>query len=427
MKILKRFGAILVNNLWLKVLAVITAFVVWVIVAQITNPVSTTTYSNVRVTLLGTDILESEGKVYQILNNSDVVKVTVRAPESVIGTLSADDISAVADLSQITENGTVPIIYTLDSAESIVADHSELQVVVEDKKTRYINIVYELVGSVGEGCVVGKVNLDRNRIEISGPESEVNRVAYAQVIIDLDGAVKSISADMEIVLYDSDGRKVESETIVKQTDYVTTTVTVLSTKTVPIYASVTGTPAPGYIYADEISVSPEVITIAGDTGVLSSINRIEITNPVDIGGATENANTRFDLLKFLPSGVTIEGSQYDEDGSFMVEVVAYVEKIAEKNVSLPLEKISITGIPSGFTAEIIEDGPVSVGLSGLRIELNAISSESLSGIAEIPVSVEDGFHDGQILIVPVSFTLSEHVDAEPVYVRIQLTEEEKDG
>jgi YbbR domain-containing protein len=418
MKILKRIGAILINNLWLKILAVAIAFIVWMIAAQINNPVSTHTYSNVRVTLLGTDVLENEGKVYQILNNSDVVKVTVRAPESVISTLSATDIQAVADLSRITEDGTVPIVYTLERAESIVADHDELQVLVEEKKTKYVNISYEMVGSVGDGCVAGKVNLERNRIEVSGPKSAVDKVAYAQVTIDLDGAVKTISADMEIILYDEDGRRVDSENIIKQTDYVTTTVTVLSTKDVPIYASVTGNPANGYIYPDDIEVYPGVITIAGDTSTLNSIAHVDITDPVDIGGSQDNVFATFDITKYLPSGVSIEEPGFDGE----VTVIAYIEKLAEKNINIPKEKIGLLNIPEGFTAEIIEDGPIVVHLSGLSAELNAISSESLAGIAEItPNNSENIYIDGEILIIPVKFNLSSHVNSDVVYIRVLLT------
>ena len=421
MKMLKRFGKILTNNLWLKILAVMIAFVVWIIVAQINNPVSTQTFNNVRVTLVGTNVLENEGKVYQVLNNSDIVKITVRAPESVISTLTAADISAIADLSEIREDGTVPIVYSLDRAESIMADHDELQVVVEDKKTRYINIVYELVGSVGDGCVAGKVNLERNRIEVSGPESEVDKVAYAQVTIDLDGAIKTISADMEIHLYDQSGHRIESETIVKQTDYVTATVTVLSTKVVPIYSSATGEPANGYLYADDIYIYPEVVTIAGDTGVLNNISWIEV-DPIDIGGATGDVQATYDINKYLPSGVSLEEPGYDGE----ITVTAYIEKIVEKYVNLSADRIAITNIPDGFTAEIIDEAPISVRLSGLNMELNAISSESLSGTAEITADAGGTFADGDILILPVRFVLSEHVKADTVYVRVLLTSEDKE-
>ena len=108
MKVLKRLGGILTNNFGLKLLSVGLAFVLWVIVAQISNPVGTVTFSNVQVTLINADQLELQGKVYQVLDQTDIAKVTVRAPESVISTLSASDITAIADLAEISEDGTVP-------------------------------------------------------------------------------------------------------------------------------------------------------------------------------------------------------------------------------------------------------------------------------------------------------------------------------
>ena len=426
MKTLKRLGKLFTNNIGLKLLSIGLAFVLWVLVAQISNPVGTVSFSNVQVTLRNTELLDSQGKVYQILDQTDVVKVTVRAPESVISTLSASDISAVADFAELTEDGTVPITYSLDRAERIIADHEELLVNVDDKKTKYINIQYQLIGEVGEGCVQGGVKLDRNRLEVSGPASAVDRIAYALVTIDLDDAVKTISADMEIFLYDANGVKIENELIVKQTDYVTTTVTVLSTKTVPIYASVTGEPTPGYIYTGDIDVDPEVITIAGDTSVLNNITRIEITDPVDIGSAKNNIVATFDLSKYLPTGVEFEDKTFDPE----VTVTAYVERMLEKNLAISPDSLLLHDIPDGFNAEIVGGEDILVRLVGMETELNAVSSESLTGIVEIDSyltanNITD-INDGDIIAIPVKFNLSEHVKADPVYVRVQLSLPEED-
>ena len=421
MMILKRLGKILTNNLWLKVLALVLAFVLWVLVAQINNPVKTLTYNNVKVTLVGTNILESEGKVYQVLNNSDTAKVTVRAPESVINSITASDITAIADLSQLNEDGTVPIIYTLDRAESITADHDVLSISVENRVTKYVNIYSQTVGSVGEGCVQGKVNLERNRIEITGPESAVDRVSYAQVTIDLDNAVKTISADMEIILYDTKGNRVESDTIVKQTDYVTVTVTILSTKTVPVYASTTGEPADGYVFTGDITVNPGVVTVAGDTSVLNNITRIDIANPVDITNARENKTATYNLTEFLHAGVTFEDPDFDDE----VSVTAFVEKKAEKTLTLAADHFTLTDIPDGYEAEIAGDEEITVRLTGLDTELNAVSAESLRGIVEIDSYLSSVYGDDYSGItfanIPVRFNLSEHVEADPVYIRIQLS------
>ncbi|MBO4883595.1 MAG: hypothetical protein J5570_08850 [Lachnospiraceae bacterium] len=421
MTFLKRLGKTLTNNIWLKVLALVLAFVLWVLVAQINNPVRTLTYNNVKVTLVGGNILEAEGKVYQVLNNSDIAKVTVRAPESVINSITASDITAIADLSQINEDGTVPIIYSLERAESITADHDTVSVAVENRITKYVNITWQTVGSVGEGCVQGKVNLERNRIEVTGPESAVNRVSYAQVTIDLDDAVKTISADMEIILYDTKGNRVESDMIVKQTDYVTTTVTVLSTKTVPVYASTTGEPAPGFVFTGDITVNPAVVTIAGDTSVLNTITRIDITNPVDISSAKSDTTATFHLTDFLPAGVSFEDPDFDDE----VDVTANIEKNAEKTLTVSADHFVLTDIPEGYEAEIAGDEEITVRLVGLGTELNAVSAESLRGLVEVDSYLTSVYGDDYSGItfanIPVKFFLSEHVEADPVYIRVQLT------
>ncbi len=420
MRALKRLGGFFTNNLWLKILALFLAVIIWVIVAQINNPASTVTFSNIKVTLLNANILENEGKLYQVLDGTDTVKVTVRAPESVIRTLSASDISAVADLSQVTAQGTVPIVYSLDRAESIVGDHDELLVSVEDKVTKYVSIQYWMNGSVGENCVLGKINLDRNRLEITGPRSEIEKVSVAMVEIDLDGAVKTISADMEIALYDSNENKIESDTIVKQTDYVTTTVTVLSTAEVPIVAYTTGTPAAGYIYVNEIDVSPETVRIAGDTSTLMHIPYIEVTDPVDITAARSNVTATFDLSNYLPSGVSYEDPDLDDQ----ITVTAHIEKTIEKTVYISPLKVGITDLPDGLTAEPVTADDIAVRLTGLETDLNAISADSLSPVVEVSSYIENNnltnVKSGDVLTVPIKLRVSDSVKTEECYIKIIL-------
>ena len=74
MKTLKRLGQLITNNFGLKLLSLGLSFVLWVLVAQISNPVGTVSFSKVQVPLRNTELLDSQGKVYQILDQTDVVK-----------------------------------------------------------------------------------------------------------------------------------------------------------------------------------------------------------------------------------------------------------------------------------------------------------------------------------------------------------------
>ena len=67
----------LTNNLGLKLLSLLAAAIIWLVVVNIDDPVSTRTYSSIPVEVINEDTITSEGKVYSVLDNSDVINVTV--------------------------------------------------------------------------------------------------------------------------------------------------------------------------------------------------------------------------------------------------------------------------------------------------------------------------------------------------------------
>ena len=108
-KIRKRVGKRLLNNLGLKLMSVILAVVLWFLVVMINNPKDSVTFSGIPVTLVNTELLDKENKVYEVENNTDRVRVTVEAPKNVIDQLRSTDIVAEADVSRLTEVNTIAI------------------------------------------------------------------------------------------------------------------------------------------------------------------------------------------------------------------------------------------------------------------------------------------------------------------------------
>lgn len=74
-------GKRLLNNLGLKLMSVILAVVLWFLVVMINNPKDSVTFSGIPVTLVNTELLDKENKVYEVENNTDRVRVTVEAPK----------------------------------------------------------------------------------------------------------------------------------------------------------------------------------------------------------------------------------------------------------------------------------------------------------------------------------------------------------
>ena len=92
---------LLTRNLGLKLASLVLAF----------DPKDTVTFNNIQVRLINTDLLEQEGKVYEVLDNSNLVRVTVTGPQSIVKSeLRRNDIVAEADMSKLTDINTIAIL-----------------------------------------------------------------------------------------------------------------------------------------------------------------------------------------------------------------------------------------------------------------------------------------------------------------------------
>ena len=73
----------LTTNLPLKIIAFVFAAFLWLIVANVANPVTKSTYTNIKVTIANDDVITQGGEVYTVLDDQNV-NVVVYAKRSVI-------------------------------------------------------------------------------------------------------------------------------------------------------------------------------------------------------------------------------------------------------------------------------------------------------------------------------------------------------
>ena len=276
---MKKMKDRLMHNLGLKVMALLFSVVLWMVAVDINDPVSDKYINNVPVQLVNTGTLVSQDKTYKVLNNTDTVRVIVRAPKSVLSEIDSQSVSAKADLSQITEDNQVPIVASLNSnldVERLRTDKEYVELQVENKKTRQLAIEVEKTGKLPEGYVTGKVDTETNTMSITGPESSVDLVERAAVEVSLDNVTSNVEIEATIRLLDAEGNEVTSSDIRKSIESVKVTVPVLETKKVAIKAGSTGTPSDGYSLTGNVTADPGVITVAGRNAVLEKLNDIEI-------------------------------------------------------------------------------------------------------------------------------------------------------
>lgn len=373
---MKKFKAWLLDDWWLKIISLFLAFFIWFVVVQANNPTDTQLFTNVKVTLVNTEVFDENNQVYNIVGTTDTVNVTVRAPKSVLSSLKVSDILAEADVNDMVD-GEIKINYSVYgnySVESVKGDRNTIKVELEDKKRKYIQLGTEYVGQVADGYMVGGMKADQNMIEISGPKSAVDKVVSAAVTIDVTDAKNSLSANVEIKLYDRDGKVINENSIAKQVDYVHVDLEILEIKTVTIYGSKIGTPADGYIYTGSLQISPATIQVAGNPSDLVGVNRLVITDSVDITGATEDVVSTVDLNKYLPENLRFADSEFDGEATITV----FIEEKEYKNYDINASAVVFNNVPSGAAAEVISPtGKFTITLAGLKSELDVMTSESI--------------------------------------------------
>lgn len=417
------------RNWALKLASLLIAFILWFLAVQIDDPSESATFSNIQVTLTNTELLEKENKVYEVLDKTDSIRVTVRAPRSVIQQLRASDVVAVADMSRLTEVNTVPISLSVSNAEvdSITANPDVMRLSVEEKAAKWVRIQSQTVGDVADGYMVSKVSLDQTQIEVSGAKSAVEQISYAGVEISVSGATSDLSANVEIMLYDAEGNLLELSGVTQNVKYAHISVEVLAVKEVPIELNVTGEPADGYLMTGVVESTPSTVKLAGTAGVLSSVSKISIPEEeLDVSGAEGTVENVINVKEYLPSGVRLADSSFN--GRIMATV--YIEPEYIRTFDVPQSSISVSNLPEGLEAVLPEDEEsYQLKVSGLEAVVTELQQNAVRGTIDVGAWMEEeGLTEikGRTYLIPVTFDLGDEIVIEEgIEIRITFREVEE--
>lgn len=404
----------LTDNLGLKILAVLCSVLLWLIVMNIDDPVKTNTFRNIKVEILNPQAITDEGKVFEVLDGTNMVDVTVTAKRSIMNTIGRDNIIVTADMSELTFMNKVRIHVTTDKyddkLEKITTSEENMRVNVEDLKRVQMVVETAVSGEPGDGYMVNDVTTEQNLVRLSGAESVISTVARAVLEVSVEGITTGIQADYPIKLYDAQGREIDSRNINKSISSIGVKVSVLQQKQVPLVFTASGTPAAGYAQTGEITSTPDSILIAGSATALGNTASIEIpAELLDITGASADVVTLIDVRDYLPEGTILADSSFN--GRVSVTVVIEEEKSAV--VEVRTEDIAIQNLPEGKKGEInMETDTLSVEVTGLEQHMNGIDGTTAVGYVDLKaITGQDGTQevaDG-VYQLPVVLNLPEGV------------------
>ena len=401
------------NNWTLKLASVAIAFLIWLVVGNINDPIIQKVYSNVKVNITNGSYIESRGMTYRLDSNYQTVSVTLRGNSSKVPKRN-DDIVVEADLTQIVDMDSTPVMVPVTvkckdiSAENITVSPITIPIEIEERETKDFMIAVNYGDSVpGAGYEVGKIYANPEKISVSGPESIIDKIDRVVANVSVEGMTVNSSKKANLIIYDKN-QEIMSD---KEMQYLTFDI---GDSKVDVYVELwstvsgvtftcdpKGTPANGYAVS-KIVTTPSEISLAGTEEALETLkkngNQIEIPSRlVDIGNARETVECKIDLAEILPSGTKTVSNQAE---SIIVEVG--ILPLGSKQISLPTQNIQALNL-TGELQTVFTDTALTVTVRGKEEDLKNVTA------ASIKASIDCSGLDEGTYNLPVTITLPNNI------------------
>lgn len=376
----KKFLKTLTNNIGFKLLAVVFAFVLWLVVYNIDDPVKAKSYT-ANVTIENSSVITDMNKYYEVVDGSNRVTFSISAKRTILDKLEDSDFTAVADMSTLVMeddgmHGTVELKITSSRYENSIKYNGKekyLRVSLENLMTKQFVISPNTKGKVADGYALGDVIISgSNILKVSGPESVVSQISGAMATIDVSGVATSVSDNVIPTLYDAQGNEIDTTKLTMNISTVAIDAAVLGTKDIPVVFETTGTPAEDYTVA-EITADVDTIKVKGYASALNEITSLNVpAELLDISGMSDSLTTTIDISEYLPTGVTLV-----DNGDAVVEVTVVIAKYETEVFNVSTSRIKVEGLSDNYTLEFGESTiPVTIG--GTADQLASLSASAIN-------------------------------------------------
>ena len=273
------------NALWF-VTSIVLAFMVWLIATMQVDPVRVEVFNNVPIQFIDNDAMIVSNRA----SLRRTVRVTVRARDSVLQLMTAEDLTVRADISNLPP-GTHAIQLQVSTPRHAAVDTQPVQltVVLEQKQARQKQVVLEITGEPPAGYSRGDPELSATQVLVYGTLAQVDRVDSLRATVDLSDQRTRFSDELSLVPVSVNGTILNDVTLGQQTVGVAIDIRqredVLAVPIRPVidFESV----APGYAVRLD-TYSPQTAIIRGSPATLALLPDLLDTATIDLTGRTSS-------------------------------------------------------------------------------------------------------------------------------------------
>lgn len=394
----------LLNNLGLKILSIFVAFFVWLVVMNVSNPL-TSGSKEVPLETVNGQVLTAANRAYEI-NGKSTVTVNYRVRTRDAYRIKASDFRAYVDLAELySVTGSVKVKVEILSNKELISEITTkpgvVRVQTEELQSKPFELQTKITGHAAEGYSDGKVELTPATITVEGPVSQVGMISYMGVELNVDGAASDLTGTAKPRFYDANGNELSDigDRITVDTEEISYRVAINKVKNLPLDFEVTGTVAPGYQYTG-VECSSRDVKVTGLKTNLADVNKITIpASELNINRAASDVVVTVDLRDYLPEGVELAESQNPS-----VEIRLKVEKLVNRTIILMDEEIEQKNPSEDYHYRFIPE-KMEVVVQGLSEDLESLNGSDLGASVNL-ADLGPGMHSAVVEFEPdAAFTI----------------------
>ncbi len=398
------------NKVLWAIVSLLLSFLIWAYISTTEDTGIERVFTGVPVTFQGVDDLRSSRGLIVTDASVDTVTVKVSGSRASIGSLHASDLTAVVDVSGISQARDLQVSYVIRFPESVNMNGVQVMsktpetiafsVVKENSKTVEVKGVF--TGSVAEGYTVDPIVVEPATVTLYGPASELDKIESACVYIDRQGISATIGPiSSNFTLLDSDGKAISPDSVTSSQDSVSVTVPVMMNKELPLTVNLIGG-AGATTQNTVVTIEPKSIQVAGSTATLEEMNQLVI-GTVDLTDFAESFDTTF--------AITLDNNLRNLTGTTEAEVHVVVSgletrKFSVTNITLTGGEGTLRTTQKDIVVRGTKEDLARVTIANIRVVADLTEYVEASGTIEVPAKVYvDGIeHVGAVGDYTVSVT-----------------------
>lgn len=404
------------NNRFLMVVSFLSAVVIWFTVAVVYSP-------QINKTITGIPIEVSfggstDGQYHAYYATAMVANAEVSGKKYIVNQLNAASLKVSANIDSVTSSG----MYTLDliaqegDYDVVSISPSTISVLIDVERQKEFTVEVEPIAAQLAQLENANENLlletsfanEANRtLKITGPETQVNKIAYAKLVAQGVSSNEQLTKSKEynagIVLYDSQDNVLhDCSTKTTSLEYISLsyeTATVMANvtmrKVVPLQWKYDGAPANPSVTLQEITGSQtseenfvSTISIKGPVEKIQEIDHIQLEGVVDYSKIVPNDPSSYQFKLELP---TIDPDiTYDEYAN--VTDLYFLATVSNQGVTyqtfdIPANLIQVTNLPAEYTATV-QSSLKGITVMGPSSCVSTVTPEAL--LVEVDASTISG-------------------------------------